>query len=55
MCSRVIDVTTVGMPRETRKAWKFRAHVRYESMVPGCRPRARSEICQSDSSVARSL
>jgi hypothetical protein len=30
MCSWVIEVTTVGMPRWT-KAWKFQAHVKYES------------------------
>jgi hypothetical protein len=32
MCSWVIEVTTVGMPRWT-KAWKFQAHVKYESIA----------------------
>jgi hypothetical protein len=33
MCSWVIEVTTVGMPRWTRKGWKFQAHVKYESIA----------------------
>jgi hypothetical protein len=33
MCSWVIEVTTVGMPRWTRKGWKFQAHVNYESIA----------------------
>jgi hypothetical protein len=45
----------VGMPREARKVYRFRAQIRYESMVVGCRPRAFREISQSGSSVARSL
>jgi hypothetical protein len=26
MCSLVIDITVVGMPRETRKLYRFRAN-----------------------------
>ena len=33
MCSWMIEVTTVGMPRWTRKGWRFQAHVKYESIA----------------------